>query len=157
MYSSNVYPDVGVLLAYQVSAPVSTMAQQTPIHLNSGLTFCACSSCQKCCFQMSLISRNATAFHVMSRHVTLSHLTLAFSCHTVKNLRCLFLCLLSYIPVRSDDKNGLGQKYILKPGLTQFWHRPALRLRIDPNQLSSGGQPRGNPSLLPRNITSEVG
>lgn len=46
--------------------------------------------------------------------------------------------------------------YHLRPGLTQFWLRQALRLRIDPNQLSSGGQPPGYPSLLPRNFTSEV-
>ena len=45
---------------------------------------------------------------------------------------------------------------IQKPGVTQFWNRPVLRLKIDPDQLSSAGEPRGHLSFLPRNITNEV-
>ncbi|KAL9982453.1 hypothetical protein ACROYT_G004496 [Oculina patagonica] len=44
----------------------------------------------------------------------------------------------------------------LKPGIVQFWNRPVLRLKIDPNQLKSDGRLRGHSALLPRNDTNEV-
>ena len=70
---------------------------------------------------------------------------------------CLFVSC-SHVHKVEDLIDEYRTEYIVpKPGLTQFWLiRPALRLRIDPNQLSSGDQPPGYPTLLPRNITSEV-
>ena len=70
---------------------------------------------------------------------------------------CLFVSC-SHVHEVEDPKVIYGAEYLApKPGLTQFWlNRPALRLRIDPNQLSSGDQLPGYPTRLPRNITSEV-
>ena len=44
-----------------------------------------------------------------------------------------------------------------RPGLTVFWQRPVLRLKIDSSQLTSGDDfPVSMISHLPRNNTSEV-
>lgn len=89
--------------------------------------------------------------------------------YDVKNFACtapIFTQTLAFckrirflpLPLQSvaDRKDEPEYQYVLRPGLTQFWTRLALRLKIDPNQLSAADQPPGYPSLPPRNITSEV-
>ncbi|XP_066029944.1 uncharacterized protein [Pocillopora verrucosa] len=55
-------------------------------------------------------------------------------------------------PIFTGDGNNSPNS----PGVTNFWMRPVLNLRIDPNQLSSGSDTVGSLSLPPGNITSEM-
>ena len=55
-------------------------------------------------------------------------------------------------PIFTGDGNNSPNS----PGVTNFWMRPVLNLRIDPNQLSSGSDTVGSLSLPPGNITSEA-